>query len=869
METGGVGGRPPSAHEEDAGKAGWRTPGRAALELVILAALAGAVVGVLLWGQQRAAAARMQAEKRLAAEAVFQNGLEQLALVLAQALDVAVADPRLAAALAGGDTERLREDWGFLHAGLAEKYGAACLTFCDGERVALWRAHRPDVRGDVVRSAALQSAERIGRADAGLEVGRDGEIALRVARAVEVAGSVVGYVEAGVDVAEWLHRRENPFGGFWMVALHKEQVERELWVERMARIGGLGEWDSHGRIVVGRMAGADAGGAVARALDAELMRGSSAGEAKLRGDVDGQAWRAAAFPLRDATGMEVGVVLAVVDAGAGRSLPMRGVALGGLIAGGLLAALLAVALGAERRAATEKRLREAALSGAERRMVDVLDCLPCGVVAVDLETGCFAYANEAMGRMLGRRPEEIAALGATDVHPPEDRPRIVAWMEACMRGGGGTPAGVSLLRKDGQLVAVEPIHWFAQLGGRPCLLVVWTDVSDRARAERALQDSRTKIEAVLDNVNDVVWSASYPDFKPIFVSASVERLYGRPREAFFHNPLLWAEAVHPDDRKRVEDAKRELAERGFAYRECRIVRPDGQIRWVADRSKLACDEDGRAVRVDGVATDVTARKFAEQRLALLAAVVDQSDDAIAVKDADLRVVAANPAYARAWGRKDARDLVGKTEAEIAEVSPQGDSVRASMEDDRRAQQLPPGQFVLREECAASPAGEIRHLRTKKYPIFDANRHLLGTGGVAADVTAQKRAEHALRLSEELFKSLVANVPGAIYRCRFDRDWTMLFLSRGAQELFGYAAEDFLGNAVRSFASIIHPGDAAEVDRAIRDAVDRGEAWEVEYRVRRADGTCLRVRERGRAVFGADGSACHLDGFIAAVEPPGK
>jgi PAS domain S-box-containing protein len=115
----------------------------------------------------------------------------------------------------------------------------------------------------------------------------------------------------------------------------------------------------------------------------------------------------------------------------------------------------------------------------------------------------------------------------------------------------------------------------------------------------------------------------------------------------------------------------------------------------------------------------------------------------------------------------------------------------------------------------------------------------------------------------LLVSLMRNVPGAIYRCALDEDWTMQLIGDEIERISGYPASDFLANACRSFSSIIHPDDRDEVDAQVRAAVDAGEAFSLEYRIVRADGELRWVLERG--LRGGDSEGGHwLDGVIFDV-----
>ena len=109
-------------------------------------------------------------------------------------------------------------------------------------------------------------------------------------------------------------------------------------------------------------------------------------------------------------------------------------------------------------------------------------------------------------------------------------------------------------------------------------------------------------------------------------------------------------------------------------------------------------------------------------------------------------------------------------------------------------------------------------------------------------------------------ALVANVPGAIYRCAHDADWTMATISDEIERISGYPASDFIDNARRTFASIIHPDDGEEVAREVRDATEADRTFALEYRIVRADGEVVWVLERGQNVVEADGRAA-LHGAI--------
>ena len=121
----------------------------------------------------------------------------------------------------------------------------------------------------------------------------------------------------------------------------------------------------------------------------------------------------------------------------------------------------------------------------------------------------------------------------------------------------------------------------------------------------------------------------------------------------------------------------------------------------------------------------------------------------------------------------------------------------------------------------------------------------------------------LRANEALLRSLVDNIPGALYRCACDLDWTMEWLSDEIEEITGYPAADFIDSRVRTFASIEHPDDHEYVAQSVMESVATGRPFELEYRLLRRDGTVRWVLERGHAQSAGDGR-WWLDGAIFDV-----
>lgn len=150
------------------------------------------------------------------------------------------------------------------------------------------------------------------------------------------------------------------------------------------------------------------------------------------------------------------------------------------------------------------------------------------------------------------------------------------------------------------------------------------------------------------------------------------------------------------------------------------------------------------------------------------------------------------------------------------------------------------------------------------PILSDSGEVFGFCNTFVDITEHRRIVEALREREARYRTLVGNIPGAVYRCAIDPECTVEFLSDAIQEICGYPASDFIDNAVRTYASIVHPLDRQMLEQAVAEAVSRKEPYSIEYRLIHADGSVRWVCERGQAHIAEGAEAERLDGVILDI-----
>ncbi|MBD3181830.1 PAS domain-containing protein, partial [Candidatus Poribacteria bacterium] len=111
-----------------------------------------------------------------------------------------------------------------------------------------------------------------------------------------------------------------------------------------------------------------------------------------------------------------------------------------------------------------------------------------------------------------------------------------------------------------------------------------------------------------------VWAVKLDGSGFLYLSKSIEDIYGITLEEFQNNPLAWLDAVHPEDKERVEKESELLHEKGVIETEYRIIQSDGEMRWLHDRKYIINDDEGNPTMIGGIASDITDRVKAENAL---------------------------------------------------------------------------------------------------------------------------------------------------------------------------------------------------------------------------------------------------------------
>jgi two-component system, cell cycle sensor histidine kinase and response regulator CckA len=424
-----------------------------------------------------------------------------------------------------------------------------------------------------------------------------------------------------------------------------------------------------------------------------------------------------------------GLVLAGGQAGLGPAHAL--VTLGTLAMAGVVVVLLKNRLGG----------LVAGLSASEDRFRTLVEQLPVVTYVRGLEVpGSNVYASPQVEELLGYTPEEWETdpdLLGRIIHP-DDRERVLAEALHLRETGEPFRAEYRYVARDGRIVWVyDETHLVRDATGKPRGVQGFLfDVTERKQAEE-------RFGAIVDNVPGAIFRCACDEHWTMeFISDAIEEISGYPASDFIENRVRsFASIIHPEDTETLDEA---IAAQQPYEVEYRIVRPDGEVRWVYERGLGLRDPDGR-VLIDGAIFDVTERRRAEKALAeseeKFRSIVETTNEWIWAEDAEFRLTYTNPAIEDILGYKpeellgrDIHELLHEEDLKLVEGE-----LRTWMKEGW-------SDLTLRWRHRD---GTFRHLESNARVILGPDGEFAGWWGADRDVTERVELEDQLRQAQKM------------------------------------------------------------------------------------------------------------------------
>lgn len=268
----------------------------------------------------------------------------------------------------------------------------------------------------------------------------------------------------------------------------------------------------------------------------------------------------------------------------------------------------------------------------------------------------------------------------------------------------------------------------------------------RTRAPASPGEMEVLFRQIAENVREIFWIFT-PDFtEAIYVSPAYEQLWGRPVEELYERAAAFVEVVHPEDLERLLTAMRAIPYEKQEGVEFRIVQPDGTVRWALARGYPVRGENGEVDRVVGTTEDITQRKEAEARLSAAEAhyrwLVENAPYAIYALDAEGCFIELNPAGEAFVGRP-VEEVLGEHFSTVIAPADLEKATRAF--DDVMAGEA---DALVFEERLRLPSGDERLVEVTESAIWE-DGVIVGTHGIARDITGEAERERQLRRAQRL------------------------------------------------------------------------------------------------------------------------
>jgi PAS domain S-box-containing protein len=488
---------------------------------------------------------------------------------------------------------------------------------------------------------------------------------------------------------------------------------------------------------------------------------------------------------------------------------------------------------------TARKQAEDALREREATLQAVCVTAIAGIVMIDAEGRAILW-NPAAERMFGYTAAEMLGQRVHDLVAPSDlRQRFEAAFPAFRKTGRGAALGkvteLTARRKDGSEFPIDLALAAVQKGQEWHAVAIVRDITERKRAEKALRESEESFRSVVENAPEAIFVSTQGRFR--YLNPAAVKLFGAASASdLLNQPVI--ESVHPDFRVFVTHAIQQVEGLRVALPPSvqKYVRLDGTV-LDAERSVIPFlyeGENGALVFF----RDITERKRAEEELRAKAYLLSASQRIahlgsweFAEQDGKIAV---------AWTPETYR-LFGVSPDTFV-PSPEG-FVDLIHPDDRASMQAWAGACLAGSEPpdlefrVILPDGSVRYLNGRGHLVpRDAENKSIRMLGVAQDITGRRRAEEALRESEEGFRSVVENAPEAIF---VSAHGCFRYLNPPAVKLLGAAsASELLGHPI---IESVHPDSRAAVAEGIRQVHElKATISSVAQKYLRRDGTVLDI-----------------------------
>jgi PAS domain S-box-containing protein len=404
-------------------------------------------------------------------------------------------------------------------------------------------------------------------------------------------------------------------------------------------------------------------------------------------------------------------------------------------------------------------------------------------------------ANEAALKLHGYTREELINQSIKLIDKNADNIKTKEFISS-LKSGEAIQFEVIHTRKDGTLFNAEVISKAIKLGEENWILSIERDITERKKAETALNSALEKLHLAAEASKSGTWEWNLVTGENMW-SEETWRLYGLAPEKTKASFELWLETIHPDDReKTVQAARKASQEKKELYIEYRLSDKHGKGRWLMSRGQPQKNDDGIVDRYLGVIIDITERKKAEEALkaseAKLRLLAENMHDVVWIMDLQGRFIYVSPSIYQLRGYT-AKEIEHQSLAET--LTPDSlKIINEKFEHFQKTGEIPIKYLEVEQTCKD---GSTVWTEVNFSVVNDENGNPQQVVGVSRDITVRKKAEQKLLQSDLIFENSLDMV------CIGGFDGYFKVLNPAWSKTLGWSKEELLS---KKWIEFVHPDD---------------------------------------------------------------
>jgi PAS domain S-box-containing protein len=493
--------------------------------------------------------------------------------------------------------------------------------------------------------------------------------------------------------------------------------------------------------------------------------------------------------------------------------------------------------------------RAAALQESEQRFRNAFEMATVGMCQISPE-GKFLGVNPSLCRTLGYSRSELLNLTVGAITHPADRKKDRKCHQQLLAGEipyyhfqkryshkNGTiiwaEVGVSLVRaRQG-----KPLYTIAQI----------QDITERKKAMEALAESEERYRRIVETSNEGIWAIDKLG-KTTFANPKMAEMLGYGVREMMGKSMF--DFMDAEGRKIAVNYVKNHKEEVSHKQDFKFRRKDGSTLWAIFSTTGIFDEEGEYRGALGMITDITERKEAEKKITFQALLLDRVRNAAIATDLEGRITYLNQ-YAQSLYQLDLETAMGKnifsmTVPKTEQV--RGREITASIQEKGYWE----GEFLVqRQDGSTFYAYVINSL------LKDKDGNAIGFVGVSMDISERKKAEEALRKSEERYELATRAAKVGVWEWNVETE--ELYLDPNIKAILGYGDEE-IENKLETWVEYVWEGDREKVMQAVKEHLEgKTPEYVCEHRMTHKDGSQRWILVRGKAIRDSQGKAIALIG----------